>query len=328
MEDIKNIPQKELKKAFLIDIINSINDDKNLTQFAHSKSISPQKLNYYIRYLKNQGIIKKIGYGVWELTETGKNYTRDTFKKEVRAHAFIWTIKLPNKIDWKTLLIKSQIKYELIGNTGTPRIYINHRKVWLGTKNIVIYEPLSFISITPLEARKLAVINLIELIKIIESKFNLSLKTKEGYLFHPKREHYALMKNNLAIQCRKDRTKLYVQDKDGLWMCCDDSYNLDEAEFFTTNKTSGLVNGSKAQGFFNEQKETNWEVSPKFVLKVMNGIQQNQLIFDKNMQSHIQAIQTLSRETKRLGKIMRGVLSENIQLKLSNKHQSTLGSFT
>ena len=74
------------------------------------------------------------------------------------------------------------------------------------------------------------------------------------------------------------------------------------------------------QKWWNENKETNFEVTPKFILNTMNGIQQNQLIFAENMKSHIEAIKTLSKEVNGLGKAIGGIKKENIKLKLGKQN--------
>lgn len=281
-------------------------------------------LSYYLSKLKRNQNIKKIGYGLWKVVKT---LPKDTL--EVRAHAFIWKVQIPREIkNWDKrieILKKNNIDFEIVVK-NTPRLIIKGKKVWLGNKNIIIYEPFSYMAKNSLEARRLAVFSLLEIIQAIEQKLSISLKSSEGYLFQPKREHYSLIKNQLAQQVNKSGDKIYVNDKSGTWwFCIDKSYNLDEAETQTTKETRGLVQNLGAQRYFNEHKDTKWEVSPKFVLKVMNGIQQNQLVFDKNMSSHIQAIQELGKGVKRLTRVFKQTLRENKKLKLGN--QKTIQEF-
>ena len=317
---------EQVKKHFELDIINLMLNGLNPKDISKQLNISMPNLSYYLSKLKAKGCIKRVGYGTWEVVKT---LPKDTI--EVRAHAFIWKVKIPKKINnWDKrleILTKNNIKFKIIGK-NTPRLIIKGKKVWLGNKNIIIYEPHSFMAKNSLEARRLAVFSLLEIIQAIEKKLSISLKSSEGYLFTPKREHYSLIKNQLAQQVNKSGEKLYVYDKSGTWwFCMDKSYNLDEAETQTTKETRGLVQNLGAQKYFNEHKDTKWEVSPKFVLNVMNGIQQNQLVFDKNMSSHIQAIQELGKGVKKLTKVMKGILKENQSLKLSAKNQKTLDKF-
>jgi len=236
MKEVKIIPRKEVKKKLLLDILSAIRAGNNPTHISKELSISKQKLNYYLRELKDKGFIKKIGYGVWEVKSSHKD-TRSLEVKEVRGHAFIWKIKLPKIKNWdkrKEILEKMKIPYKTI-RMGTPRILFKNRKIWLGSKNLVIYETKSFIAKSSLQSRKMAVWGLIELLEALESKLKVSFKTPEGYQFSVSREHYALMKNQLAIQCNKTGERINVRDKDGVWFIVDNSYNLDEAETIGKN---------------------------------------------------------------------------------------------
>ena len=113
--------------------------------------------------------------------------------------------------------------YKLIGIKKTPRIIIKNRKVWLCNKSLVIYDINSFIGANSIESRKLAVWGLKQILEAFESKLKINIKINGIYEFKVSREHYALMKNNLAIQCNKNKEKVYVYDKEGLWFCIDNS---------------------------------------------------------------------------------------------------------
>lgn len=139
--------KKEVKKKFLLDIINTINEEKNPTQIAKILNISKQKLNYYIKQLKDLKLIRKIGYGVWEINnkEVKKSSLGTRTKPITNLHAF--QIRFPilkGKIkdsDW-------EIKEKL--NNWIPRYFTqemmgglviknNNNKsltVWLKTRNI------------------------------------------------------------------------------------------------------------------------------------------------------------------------------------------------
>ncbi len=321
MKEVKKSTRNLVKKKFLLNLKNALKLGKTPAEISNELNVSKQKLNYYIRQLKNSGELKKIGYGVWETKEVKKS-TKDTIEKEVRGHAWIWKIKIPKIKNWNQrihILNKLKIPYKLVGIRGTPRIIVKGRKVWLGNKNLVVYDINSFIGVTSLESRKLAVWGLKLILEALESKLKVSLKINGIYEFKVSREHYALMKNNLAIQCNKDKEKIYVYDKEGLWFCIDNSYNLDEAETLGNN---AMINNLGVQGYFNSHKATGFKVTPEFILKTMNGIQQNQLVFAENMKSHVSAVKELGRGVRQLTK---AVQRKNI--KENDLDQKTLGDF-
>ena len=283
--------EKEVQKSLVLRVLLAVKQGKILSRWAKENKISKQKLYYYTTILKSKGLIKKIGYGVWEASKRSTNSTKDTIElREVRGHAFIWKVKVPKIKNWEKrieILDKLKIEYKLVGIKKTPRIILNKRKIWLGKKNIIIFEPLSFFAVNSIQSRSLAVYKLLQTLEKIETKLKIGLKP---YRFTPRREHYSLIKNELAIQCNKRGEKIYVTDDVGLWFCIDNSYNLDEAETLNRN---AMMNNMGAQGYFNSHKDTKWKVTPQFVLDTMDGIQQNQMIFDKNMKSHLDILKKL-----------------------------------
>lgn len=270
----------KVKKEVLLDvIISSLIAGKYPSQIARDLNISKQKIHYYIRKLRDEGLIKKIGYATWEF-----NFDLTKVAKSVRGHAFMWKIKLPKKFDWKKILKTKNMKYQLIGLKETPRIIIKDRKIWLGNKNIIIYEPESFFGTNSIESKKLAIFRLLKLINTIEDKLQISLKHKQGYIFKVARQHYSLIKNILAIQCNEENKKINIYNKEGLWFIIDNSYNYEEAE--TIHPKSSLIDNLGMQKYFNEHKETRFQVTPRFILNTLNKVTQNQIAFDKNIIKH------------------------------------------
>lgn len=317
-KEVKNQPGKEVKKIFLLNLLNDIKQGLNPSQIAIKKNISKQKLNYYIRRLKNKELIQKIGYGVWIVTKEVKKSTwvaieKEVKIKEVRGHAFLWKIKLPKIRNWnkriKILEIRG-ITYKLVGaGIKIPRIIFKNRKIWLGKKHLIIYEPESFKAENSIESRKLAVYKLLKILNALEDKLKISFKIKGNYEFKVARQHYSLIKNSLAIQYDKEGKKIQIYDKDGLWFVIDNSYNLKECE--QLHPKTALIDNLGIQKYFNSHKKTGFKITPEFILngfsKVnnnMQGIINNQTIFDKNMQSHIKAIQELGLGVEKLNELL------------------------
>lgn len=311
--------EKQVKKIkggnLLLDIFNLISQGKNQHIISQELNISKQRVNYYFTKLKQQNSIQKKGYGVWEVK------TSQTLPQvaKTRGHAFMWKIRLPKEIighNFKSLLDRKQVKYRLIGISKTPSILIKGKKVWLGKKNIIIYDLESYIGINAIDTRKYAVSRLLEVLKTLEKQLELNFKP---YEFQVARHHYSLIKNCLAIQCNKSGQKIEVYNSKGYWFIIDNSFNLNEAE--TIHPETALIDSIGIQKYFNEHKDTKFEVTPKFVLNMMNGIQQNQLTFAENMESHIEAIQNLSKQVKRLSRVFKSTIVENKKLKLGNQKQ-------
>jgi hypothetical protein len=307
-KEVKNQLEKEVKKEFLLNLLILLKEGKNPTTISHELHISKQKLNYYISSLKNQGLIRKIGYGVWEVKQVKKS-TKDT--KQIRGHAFIWKIKVPQEIkDYNSItkLNSKHIKYDLIGLKKTPRIKILNKKVWLGNNNIIIYDSNSYLGSNAIESRKLAVYRLLTIIEEIENYLAISLKSSEGYQFKPSREHYSIIKSDLAIQCNKEGVKLNIKYKGETWFIVDNSYNLNESE--TIHKETALIDNLGMQKFLNELKELNYEFTPKQVLNMIGNVVKNQLVYSENMVSHVKAIQDLSSGVQELNRAVHDLRKE------------------
>lgn len=326
-KNLKNQPEqktKEVKKKFEVDIVFLMKNGFKIPKIAEKLNISMPRLQYYLSSLKRKGIVKKIGYGTWEIDNLKevKISTKDTInqpehfftKKEVRGHAFIWKVRVPEKlkkINWNEYFTKKGIPFKEVGLKHTPRVLVEKNKVWFGKKHLIIFELESFFAINSIESRKLAIFKLLSILDRIEKKIDLSLKP---YEFTPRREHYALIKNNLAIQCNKEGTKIRVSDKKGLWFVVDNSYNLDEAETLGKEEAA-LKDNLGVQRYFNEHKETGFNVTPKFILtsfaqssEVINGMLQNANLYNANIVSHVKAIQELGEGVKKNNEIMEKIL--------------------
>ena len=310
-----------MNQNFILNVFNLIKEGYNPSQISLKLNISKQSLNYYLSSLKKQGLIKKVGYGVWEIDKIQevKTLNKDAplnlkQVKNIRGHAFIWKVRIKEKYDWRKLLESKQINYEDIGIKGTPRIILNGVKIWLGKKNIVIYEKDSYFAKNAIESKKLAIYSLIDKLKSLSQY--LSIPPFRDFKFTCSREHFSLIQNCLAIQCDKERKSILVRNEQGYWMSIDNSLNLHEAE--AISKDSMLdIEGIKK--YFNSHKETQFKVTPSFLLENINKVTQNQLMFAENIQTHMKVLKDIGAAINKLNK--------TIKNKSTNKNQKTLGDF-
>jgi len=284
---------KQVTKTSLLDLIFlSIKANKSTKQICLELDISKRKLQYYLDKLKTNGDIRKIGYGVWQTSY-------DTVASSVRGHGFMWHIKLPKPIKvWDIILRKKKIPYILINKNYTYQFHFKENKVWLSKNSIIIYDIKSYFGFNAVESKKYAMFELKSYLNQLQNKLGVNFQVNNNFILKTSRQHYALVKNALAIQCQKDGTKINVYNEKGLWFTIDNSFNLQEAE--TIHPNTALSDNLGVQRYFNEHKATKFEVTPKFILNTMNGIQNNQLTFSRNIKTHINAIQVLGEQTKRL----------------------------
>ncbi len=301
-KEVQTQLKEEVKKIILLDIINAINQGKNIAHISKDFKVSKQRLQYYIRKLKNKGMIKKIGYGVWETTERSKTLTKDT--REVRGHAFMWKVKLPKIKNWNKriqVLEKMKIPYKLLGtHNKTPRILVKDRKIWLGSNYLIIFEPKSFLAHTATEAKNYAVLGLKQLLEDIEARLKVSFKIRGNYQFKVRRNHYALIKNLIAKQFNKEGKPMNIFYEGDLWFIIDNSYNLEEAE--TVHIDTAIPDNKGFQGYMNSHKRTDFKVTPDFILKTLNQVTQNQMMMDKNVVKHFEVLKGIEEAIKILSK--------------------------
>lgn len=274
--------KKEVKNTLDYEVLlNLLNVLKSPSKVAKSLGISKQAINPYIKTLKLNGNIIKLGYGTWEV----KNYTYNTLTKQVkiRGHAFIWKIRISKDIDWS--------KFNLIKLKNVYQININNKKVWLSHRKVTIYENKDFNGINAIESRKLAVIDMAKDLDTLKKTLSINF----NYGFEVAREHYAMVKNELANYYNSSKQKMVIKDdlnKDWLWI--DFSDGIDELE------TDKLVNSKRVQDWWNDNKRHNFEVNSTFILNSINAVTQNQLMFAKNIDSHMEVLNNINKAINEL----------------------------
>jgi predicted transcriptional regulator len=308
---------KEDKKVILHLIISEIKKGKNPSKISKEHNIKKQTLQYYLRQLKQKGIIEKQGYGIWKVSKevsiSSKAYIP---KKQIRGHAFNWKVKFKHNIIWERRLKDNKIKYQLIGIKGsTPRIIFNDKKIWFTKTGLVIYEPKSFFSQSSLTSKGQAVWELDKTIKALGKVLKIDLGT---YQFTTSREHYGQIKNELAKQYNDKGEKLYIRDDKGIWMWIDFSHGVHELETNDTKNSRGV------QVWYNDMKKTNFEVTPTFLLNSINQVTQNQIMFDKNFQSHLEVIKNLNKAVLELREEI-SLLKNKKKNLLETSQKKTLG---
>lgn len=324
-----NKDNRHIKKSknFYFIILNLIKEHYYPAQIAKRLGLSKQRLNYYIATLKRQGCIKKLSQGAWiyikdyEPKRVKKinmgSYAQPQAKKDllisednVRGHAFMFHLKLRSIKNWHKridCMLKKDIPYKPLKNKG-QRILIKGRKVHLFDNSIIIYDKESYVAEQAKESKSLAIYEFLSMIKTIENMFNVSFMYRKKYQFKVTREHYGLIKNCLARQYDKDGKKLEVYNHKGLWLLIDNSFNLHETEVLRNREPDpeqATDNTEGVQEYFNSHKRTGFKITPEFILSTLNGIQQNQLIFDRNMASHLKVLDKIGTAIEELRKEIR-----------------------
>ena len=291
---------------FYLTILDRLRFKTNLKKIREELSISKQQMNYYLRILKKRGLVQNKGYGWWELTNKSKNMTKyDNFLKKdmIRGHAYVWEVKLINKPEnWDKrleIIKKKNINHKIVGaKNTTPRIKALGRKVWLCKNHLRIFdiEKSSYYGETAIESRKNSFLQLLRIVQVLENKLGFSLKPFEWEF---KKEHYALIKNDFAIEQNNKGIIIRISDKDGEWLLVDDSLGMG-GELENIGKKSFETN-IPMKKWWNNNKEHNFKVTPDFILKGFDKLIQTQLIEQKNKAEYSKDLVEHKNAIKKMG---------------------------
>lgn len=320
--------QHKSSKLNLI-ILDLLNKGDRPSKICGILKIKKNSLQYYLSLLKKAGYIKKKGYGVWEVLKEHYDHeeikevqrttqvTPDNMRKVLnllksnnsRGHAFMFHLKIFSKVkNWdkrEEILIKKEIEFKKLNNFGGgQKLNFKGRKVHLKNKCIIIYETMNFLSEMASGANKLAIYSFLELIKSLEKSLGADFSIKGEYYFKVSKSHYSLIKNALAKQYTKLGKRLNIYNHNGLWMSTDNSFDLNELETIQNRDGEKRVieqNEGMAK-FMNEMDETNFQVTPKFVLSNFDETRQGIRKISENQIQFSQVMNQVSNNLINMGK--------------------------
>lgn len=329
---VKEVKNRSGSKNFYLSLLKHLNQGLKPIDIANELNISKQRLQYYLSSLKKAGIIKKIGYGAWVQVKEydpkkvktsirhGQNDPERIFTSqanEIRGHAFQFKLKIPKDIAKSTkwtnreeIFNRLGIKYRKLNLFGGGQgLEVRGRKVHITQKSLIVYEKASFIANEAKKSKSYAIDTFKSIIKELENKLKADFSEFGKYKFRVTKAHYSLINNSLAKQYERNGEKLEVYNENGLWFVIDNSFNLHEAEVQQNQEgeSKAIDRTEGAKKFMNEMDQTEWQVTPKFILNQMHGIQNNQEVFAKNMQTHIEAVKNLSEAVTELRKEIRNL---------------------
>lgn len=271
-------------KVGLVQVLAFMKAGLSPAQISKKYNIPKQNISYFVGKLKKKGCIEKKGYGVWKYL---KPFEKSNFNykgsqkgqvglvKEIRGHAFIWKInfRMPIDLPWEEKIKKTNLSFQKICHGKVIRIIFENRKIWLTRKGMVIYEAMDFMGESSFKVKGVAVFEMDKLIKKLLKKVRVGFVP---YVFTTSREHYGIIKNELARQYNDKKQKMHIRGEDGsVWMWIDDSHSLGELE-----NNEPLVN-RQVQNFWNDHKKTKFEVTPTKILKKFKDHDQ---IINKSME--------------------------------------------
>ena len=267
-----------------------------IKQTALRRKTTVQAVYKTVNKLKKKGYLK-IGFKGVEKIQT-------TFKpprNQIRLHAQEFNIKILYKDEKYKKILKNSNLLNIDGNT--IRLYNNSLEIYSGN---------SFYS----DDTQKATVNSLE----YWNKFFIRLENDLKIIFIKPRsqnirlvnQHYAEVNNELAEEYEKkaEKIRVYTNDDGKLWFLIDNSFNLHEAETLHPKEAQRDMRDI-VKPFFNDLRDNRPPLPSEMnkyiqdIVVVTKGIQDNQLIFDKNMKSHIKAIKELGIGIREMNKLIK-----------------------
>ncbi len=292
MEQVKKQVKKE---KFYLMVYDLLLKGVQPTGICSKLNISKQRLQYYLNYLKNNGIIKKLGYGTWEVVKKSWLGTieENIDKPITNLHAL--QIKFPilkGKIydkDW-------QVKEKL--NNWIPKYKEDLRLGGLTIKNN--------------NNKSITVFAKARNIERLEDAYNLTFKIKAYITDYFKKEGVILD----VFNCQVKNIHLETQDKkaEGMLRNKADKFTLDlnkksEKIFPMDNiNAKSWIDGSpfKFSAGTNDLEWKRWYLSMPFMIRdsmeVLNSMAHNLAYVAENYKSHVGMVEEGHKLFKKINK--------------------------
>ena len=261
----------------------------------------------------------------------------------IRLHNLVFIIDIPKEnnrvINAQKILEIKKIDFKTIdmGTWKAKQIIIDNRKIWVNPKKLVIYMG-NYYADTPIEAYTLALDELKSLVHSIQSKLRIKLIVGHSISFSVSRQHFALIKNEIAMKYNNEKKKLFVYDNENrLRLMVDDSLNLDELE--SVDKEKAMNDAEKTREVLLDIIEkpsylpsTAKEIIDKMAIENLKLAQetlktaQNFDLINKNIELHLDVLRNINKGINNFGtKIAETIRAE---FKKLSEVQTKLDRFT
>lgn len=313
----------------ILTVYSWLRDGLNPAKMVKKQVFSKRQIQYALDKMRSMGIIRKAGYGTWEILVENVNARYFQSKKiqkilrvgktesppegtkpdSVRSHGIVITLKIPMIPRWeKRESILSAAKIPVVKIPQGQRVRIGEiEKVWLCDRSIIYYLPWSWYADTAREAAYKIIEDVTAAIVRTEKYLGIkTLKVEGRYKIKISRQHHALIKNGLAMMYNKPgKRKLHVRDDNGLWLLIDNSLNLHETE--TLHHETALDDNKIIQDHFNDVK-ANPKITPSFIADslgktsvIVQGLAREQETYRKDLLEYGAKIAAHAKSIEQLG---------------------------
>lgn len=226
----------------------------------------------------------------------------------IRLHNLVFLVNIPRPTKINKLLELKNISYKTIdmGTWDAKQIIIDNRKIWINPKKIIFYMD-NYYGNTPLEAFTEALNELKQLVLRIQQLLNIKLIYNNSIDFSISRQHYALIKNQLAKQYNKEKKKLFVYDSENRLRLLIDKSPVDGIridEFEAVDKELSMEDADKVQPYFKDvlEKEHYKPSETKEMLDILVRenlkLATNFTAYNENIKKHLEVLGSMDKTLK------------------------------
>ena len=210
LKKTKELQKREQKKNLNLIIYEFIKHGIRPSKICRILNVKKTALQYYLSTLKKAGLIKKVGYGVWEILD---EFDEKKFKKtsrvarnnwgskfellrqdQVRGHAFQFKLLVPERLrNWdkkEEVLSKKGIVFKSLNHLfgGGVSLDFKGRKVHLTNSSVIIYEKESYIADLAKDAKSAAIYHFLKLVRALEKHLKADFSVQGQYKFRVTRQ--------------------------------------------------------------------------------------------------------------------------------------------
>lgn len=244
------------KKGFTLGVYTSnfetlklLNSGLSITEISKYRHVSRTAIYKALSSLIKKGMVRKVGYSVYELTDKGKEglHSLVAFRYKLRQHNLHFKIKiLENPKNW------SQRRNELrflpyfnktlkLKNNEQDLFNFGNLQIKTTTKSVIIKIPTIYSKdweSAIIQAMQILEDSIYKIEKIFKIKLIKNYKSNITIIS----QEYAILQDALAKVYRNEGNRLYITGEDGkIWMITDFSFSNDETEFIHTEKATDDV---------------------------------------------------------------------------------------
>jgi len=306
------------KKDILI--LKELNDNPfglRTTTLLKLTNLKPRTLYNHLESLKKQKIVEN-AYPIWKiaksLAQTDRMAKLLKSDKKVEGHKFSFILRLVNKPIWwskrhnKLYRLKEyDFKPLSLRNNPYQQGKVDNFLVQTFSNSIVFISQKKYWSDDAYDAFLEALEDVLGLIGFLEEKFKFRFVSDGVPSLSVRSNHLVRVRDSLSKRCRSERGlfELTIDNKLRAWV---DASTPVGTEFGHRDYAPGDLDryGKVIEDYIENNASLPVDVDNriKALVEVMGGIQANQLVFDANMKSHIEAVKQLGEAVKRLNELL------------------------